>query len=131
MVWVGALSTSTGRKRPARSECLQVVFEQLHRACRLPASPLRNPIALVALRVKRRGPTLEARRQMTTAAYVRYRGYKIVPMRQWSQWCAGVYPTRADLPILSSSTLRTLRPRKAEALEAARKRIDRKLSYSH
>ena len=68
---------------------------------------------------------------MTTAAFVRYRGYKIVPMRQWSQWCAGVYPTRADLPILSSSTLRTLRPRKAEALEAARKRIDRKLSYSH
>ena len=27
-----------------------------------------------------------------------YRGYDIVPMRQWSQWCVGIYPTRADLP---------------------------------
>src|SRR5262245_38786100 len=121
MVWVGALSTSTGRKRPARSECFEVVFEQLHRTCRRLACPLRNRIVLVALRVKRRGPTLEARRQMTTAAYVRYRGYKIVPMRQWSQWCAGVYPTRADLPLLSSSTLRTLRPRKAEARSEERR----------
>jgi hypothetical protein len=65
---------------------------------------------------------------MPTVENLRYRGYKIVPMRQWSQWCAGVYPTRADLPILSSSVLRTLRPQKEEALKEAKKRIDRVLS---
>ena len=37
-----------------------------------------------------------------------YRGYDIVPMRQWSQWCVGIYPTRADLPILARSTLSNL-----------------------
>jgi hypothetical protein len=59
---------------------------------------------------------------------IQYRGYEIVPRRQWSEWCASVYPTRADLPILSRSTLRTLRPRKEQALAEVRKRIDRKLS---
>jgi hypothetical protein len=66
---------------------------------------------------------------MTTAESVRYRGYEIVTMRQWSQWCVSVYPTRADLPILSSSTLPTLRRRKDEALEEAKRRIDHMLSY--
>jgi hypothetical protein len=66
---------------------------------------------------------------MTTAESVRYRGYEIVTMRQWSQWCVSVYPTRADLPILSSSTLPTLRLRKDEALEEPKKRIDHMLSY--
>ena len=28
-----------------------------------------------------------------------YRGYDSLPMRRWSQWCVGIYPTRADLPI--------------------------------
>jgi hypothetical protein len=37
-------------------------------------------------------------------------------------------PTRADLPILSRSTLRSLTPRKEEALDEAKKRIDRVLS---
>src|SRR5262245_1492738 len=131
MVWVGALSTSRGRRRPARSECFQVIFEQLHGGVSPPGLPIEEPDSPCRVTDQKTGANLEARRQMTTAAYVRYRGYKTVPMRQWSQWCAGVYPTRADLPILSSSTLRTLRPRKEEALEAARKRIDRKLSYSH
>ena len=36
------------------------------------------------------------RPQMATTR--QYRGYDIVPMRQWSQWCVGIYPTRADLP---------------------------------
>ena len=58
----------------------------------------------------------------------RYRGYDIVPRREWSQWCVCVYPTRADLPILSRSTLRSLAPRKEEAVKEARKRIDRALS---
>ena len=31
---------------------------------------------------------------MTTTEENRYHGYDIVPMRQWSQWCASVYPTR-------------------------------------
>jgi hypothetical protein len=65
---------------------------------------------------------------MTITEACRYRGYDIVPRRQWSQWCVSVYPTRADLPILSRSTLRSLTPRKEEALAEARKRIDRVLS---
>jgi hypothetical protein len=58
---------------------------------------------------------------MTTTEDYRYRGYEIVPRQQWSHWCASVYPTRADLPILSRSTLRTLRPSKEDALDAANK----------
>jgi hypothetical protein len=65
---------------------------------------------------------------MTTTEACRYRGYDIVPRRQWSQWCVSVYATRADLPILPRSTLRTLAPRKEEALAEAKKRIDRVLS---
>jgi uncharacterized SAM-binding protein YcdF (DUF218 family) len=26
-----------------------------------------------------------------------YRGYDVVPKRQWSKWCVGIYPTRATL----------------------------------
>ena len=40
---------------------------------------------------------------MTTTKTCRYRGYDIVPMRQWSSWCVGVYSTRADLPLFSRS----------------------------
>ena len=67
---------------------------------------------------------------MTTTETNRYRGYDIVPRRQWSQWCVSVYPTRADLPILSRSTLISLTPRKAVALTYARKRIDRILTHT-
>ena len=65
---------------------------------------------------------------MATTETCRYRGYDIVPRREWSQWCVSVYPTRADLPILSRSTLRSLAPRKEEAVKEARKRIDRALT---
>ena len=65
---------------------------------------------------------------MTTTETSRYRGYDIVPRRQWSQWCVSVYPTRPDLPILSRSTLSTLTPRKDDALAEARERIDHILS---
>ena len=65
---------------------------------------------------------------MITAEIRKYRGYEIVPQRQWSQWCVSVYATRADLPLLSSSTLRTLAPRKEEAVAEAKQRIDRILS---
>jgi hypothetical protein len=67
---------------------------------------------------------------MATTEPCRYRGYDIVPRRQWSQWCVSVYPTRADLPILSRSTLMSLTPRREEAVKEARKRIDRVLSSS-
>jgi hypothetical protein len=63
----------------------------------------------------------------------RYRGYDIVPMRQWSQWCVGIYPTRADLPILARSTLNTLAPKKEVAVAEAKQKIDRilaRLNYS-
>src|SRR3977135_3458438 len=35
---------------------------------------------------------------MTTTETSRYRGYDIMPRRQWSQWCVSVYPTRSDTP---------------------------------
>ena len=44
---------------------------------------------------------------MTTETY-QYRGYDIVPMWQWSSWCTGIYARRADLPIVSRSTLPTM-----------------------
>jgi hypothetical protein len=57
-----------------------------------------------------------------------YRGYDIVPMRQWSQWCVGIYPTRANLPILTRSTLSTMAPKREVAVEEAKQKIDRILS---
>ena len=60
----------------------------------------------------------------------RYRGYEMVPRREWSQWCVSVYPARPDLPIMSRSTLRTLMPRKDEALAEARRSIDCVLSIA-
>lgn len=67
---------------------------------------------------------------MTTTGSNRYRGYEIVPMRQWSQWCVGIYPTRADLPILTRSTLSTLAARKEDAVAEAKQKIDRILVHA-
>jgi hypothetical protein len=61
---------------------------------------------------------------MTTTRTNRYRGYDIVPMRQWSQWCVGIYPTRADLPILARSMLSSMAPQKDVAVEEAKQKID-------
>jgi hypothetical protein len=61
---------------------------------------------------------------MTKTERRHYRGYEIVPQRQWSSWCAGIYPTRADLPLLPRSTLETLAGRKAEAVAEAKQAID-------
>jgi hypothetical protein len=58
----------------------------------------------------------------------RYRGYQIQTRREWSNWCVSVHPMRPDLPILPQSTLRTLTPRKDEAVTEAKQRIDRILS---
>ena len=59
-----------------------------------------------------------------------YRGYEIIPRREWSQWFVSVYPTRPDLPILSRSTLRTLMPQKDEALAEGKRTIDCVLSIA-
>ena len=64
-----------------------------------------------------------------TAANARseYRGYDIELRREWSNWCARVHPTRADLPILAQSPLRTLSLNKVDALAAAKANIDEAL----
>jgi hypothetical protein len=56
---------------------------------------------------------------MTTETY-QCRGYDIVPMWQWSSWCTGIYARRADLPIVSRSTLSTMAPEKEEAVAEAK-----------
>jgi hypothetical protein len=68
---------------------------------------------------------------MTAPQTSRYRGYDIVPQRQWSRWCVCTYPTRPDLPILPRSTLRTLAHRKLDAIAEAKHAIDRILSRRH
>jgi hypothetical protein len=60
---------------------------------------------------------------MATTETKRYRGYDIVPMRQWSQWCVGIYPTRADLPILTRSTLSNLAAKKEDAVDEAKRKL--------
>jgi hypothetical protein len=59
---------------------------------------------------------------MATTETRQYRGYNIVPMRQWSQQCVGIYPTRADLPILMRSTLSNLAAQKEDAVDDAKRR---------
>ena len=56
-----------------------------------------------------------------------YRGYDILPSRQWSNWCVSIYPTHAELPFVSRSTLDILRPRLQEAIDEAKQAIDRAL----
>jgi hypothetical protein len=59
-----------------------------------------------------------------------YCGYDIMPKRQWSSWCVGIYPTRADLPLLPRSTLDILRPDAKDAVDEAKLAIDRALENS-
>jgi len=65
---------------------------------------------------------------MATTETLQYRGYDIVPVRQWSQWCVGIYPTRADLPILTRSMLSNLAAKKEDAVDEAKHKIDRILA---
>ena len=65
---------------------------------------------------------------MATTETQRYRGYKIVPMRQWAGWSAEAHPTRTDLPFLARSILRTLASRKQAAVAEAKQNIDRILA---
>ena len=41
---------------------------------------------------------------MTTTHTYHYRGYDIVPQRQWASWRVGIYATRANLPLMSQSS---------------------------
>jgi hypothetical protein len=86
-----------------------------------------NFVLATALQLNR-GAYLERPTQMTTTETYQYRGYDIVPKWQWSSWCTGIYPTRADLPILSRSILSTMAPEKEEAVAEAKHCIDRILS---
>jgi hypothetical protein len=65
---------------------------------------------------------------VTTTDTYHYRRYEIVPTRQWSNWCANIYPMRADLPLISRSTLRTLAPVKEKAVAEAKRKIDHALA---
>jgi len=56
-----------------------------------------------------------------------YRGYEIWLRHEWSNWCASVHPTRADLPMLTQSPLLTLSLNPDEALAAAKRNIDEAL----
>ncbi|HUU65724.1 MAG TPA: hypothetical protein VMW57_00370 [Methyloceanibacter sp.] len=58
-----------------------------------------------------------------------YRGYEIQLRHEWSNWCAAVHPTRADLPILAQSPLLTLSLNRDEALAAAKRNIDEALGH--
>jgi hypothetical protein len=65
---------------------------------------------------------------MTTTHTYHYRGYEIVAQRQWASWCASIYATRADLPLMSRSTLRTLAPGKEAVVAEAKHSIDEALA---
>jgi hypothetical protein len=65
---------------------------------------------------------------MTVTETYSYRGYEIVPRRQWANWCVSIYATQADLPLMTRSTLKTLAPRKEEAVAEAKQKIDRVLA---
>lgn len=58
-----------------------------------------------------------------------YRGYEIRLREEWSNWCATVHPTRAELPMLGLSPLHTLSPSQEEALAAAKRNIDETLGH--
>lgn len=59
-----------------------------------------------------------------------YRGYEIQLRQEWSNWCASIHPSRAELPLLAQSTLATLSRSKQEALAAAKRSIDAALTGS-
>jgi hypothetical protein len=97
--------------------------------CGTGCSPLKQPQApaelfnrFACLHCSRRGAHM--RPQMATSETRQYRGYKIVPMRQWASWCAEAFPTRADLPFLTQFPLRTLAPSKEADVAEVKQSID-------
>ena len=67
--------------------------------------------------------------KMTASETCHYRGYDIVPTRLWSEWCVGIYRTRADLPLMQSSLSTDVLME--EAVDEAKQKIDRTLSLDH
>jgi hypothetical protein len=57
-----------------------------------------------------------------------YRRYEIQLGREWSNGCASIHPTSADLPILALSPLRTFSLSEEEAVAAAKRNIDEALA---
>lgn len=68
-----------------------------------------------------------AYRRPPLAERFHYCGYDILPKRQGSNWCAGIYPTRSDLPLLPRSTLDILRPHMQDVVDEANRATDRAL----
>jgi hypothetical protein len=64
---------------------------------------------------------------MAATDICRYRGYEIVPRREWASWSVSIYAARVDLPLMSRSTLRTLSARKEDAVTEAKRTIDQVL----
>jgi hypothetical protein len=57
-----------------------------------------------------------------------YRGYQIETALEGDHWLISIHPMRPDLPILRQHSFRPLPFPEGEALEQAKRRIDRALS---
>ena len=57
-----------------------------------------------------------------------YRGYKIETVKVGDHWVISIHPSRPDLPILRQHSFRPLPFPEGEALEQAKRWIDRALS---
>jgi hypothetical protein len=57
-----------------------------------------------------------------------YRGYEIIPRREWSYWTVSVHPIRPGLPLLPRSRLKSLTACRSEAVVEAKKSVDRLLA---
>lgn len=62
--------------------------------------------------------------RMATPERFAYRGYDLLPKRQWECWCVSIYPRRSDVPLLAQSALQILRQDKQAAVDEAKKAID-------
>ena len=66
---------------------------------------------------------------MATTETRRYRGYDIVPMRQWSQWCVGIYPNSCRSSHSGALDAEHACPaKKKDAVDEAKQKIDRILA---
>ena len=65
---------------------------------------------------------------MATTETRRYRGYDLVPMRQWSQWCVGIYPTLCGSSHSGALPAENLAAKKEDAVAEAKQKIDRILA---
>ena len=68
---------------------------------------------------------------MDTPERLAYRGYDILPKRQWGSWCVSIYARRSDVPLLAQSALQILRQDQQDAVDEAKKAIDLALDGPH